>query len=87
MEINKNSNFFLDVFNNILDYNNSKVIIIFDINGDIWFGLKDLFKMLGYDAMKAITRFEIDNKYKCSYEKILKRTDIVLIYIVINSNA
>ena len=57
-------NFFLDVFNNILDYNNSKVIVIFDSDGNIWFGLKDLFKMLGYNAMKAIVRFNINDNYK-----------------------
>ena len=45
--MNKNKEqFFLDVFNNILDFNNSKVIVIFDTDGNIWFGLKDLFNLL-----------------------------------------
>ena len=30
-----NKEFFLDMFNNILDYNDSKVIIIFDSDGNI----------------------------------------------------
>jgi len=47
---NQNKGFFLDVFSGILDYSNSKVIIIFDIKGNIWFGLKDLLKMLGYTS-------------------------------------
>jgi prophage antirepressor-like protein len=54
MEKSNGSKFFLDVFNNILDYNDSKVIVIFDSNGDIWFGLKDLFKMLGYSDAKIV---------------------------------
>ena len=37
--------FFLDIFNNILDYNNNKVMIIFDGDGNIWFGLRDVMKM------------------------------------------
>ena len=39
-KIQKEKKFFLDAFNSILDYNNSKVIIIFDIDGNIWFGLR-----------------------------------------------
>lgn len=46
----KEGKFFLDVFNNILDYNESKVIVFFDTDGNIWFGLKDLLKMLGYTS-------------------------------------
>ena len=54
MDKNKEQ-FFLDVFNNILDYNNSKVIILFDIDGNIWFGFNDILKMLGYSSIdKAI---------------------------------
>lgn len=70
MEKNKNYKFFLDIFNNILDYNNSKVTVIFDINGNIWFGLKDLFRMLDYDAKKAKTRFEINLNYKKIFKEI-----------------
>jgi prophage antirepressor-like protein len=59
------------VFNNILDYNESKVIVIFDINGNIWFRLRDLFTMFGYDAKKATNRFEINLNYK-KYLKAIK---------------
>jgi prophage antirepressor-like protein len=52
--MNKDKNiedtFFLDIFNNILNYNNKNVIIIFDIYDIIWFSLKDLLKILGYSA-------------------------------------
>lgn len=35
----------------ILDFNNNKVIVIFDVDGNIWFGLKDLLRMLGYNEI------------------------------------
>jgi prophage antirepressor-like protein len=56
--------FFLDVFNNLLNFENSNVIVIFDLDGNIWFKLRDLFKMLNYDAKKAKNRFEININYK-----------------------
>ena len=55
-------NFFLDVFNNILDYNNSKVIIIFDIDSNIWFGFKDILKILEYTStIKQLQILNINN--------------------------
>ena len=69
---NSKENFFLDIFNNILNYGENKVIIIFDLDGNIWFGLKDILKMLGYDAKKAKNRFEINNDNKINYENITK---------------
>ncbi len=65
MSKSKKQSFFLDVFNNILDYNESKVIVIFDINGNIWFGLKDLLKMLGYiDVKHGIDDIKINTNFK-----------------------
>ena len=40
--------FFLDVFNQILKYGEKEIKIIFDSNGDIWFGLRDTLKVLDY---------------------------------------
>lgn len=71
--------FFLDVFNNILDFNNSKVTIIFDNDGNIWFGLKDLLKMLGYNADKARKRLEININNK-KYIKNINRDPNVPIH-------
>ena len=65
MDKNKEQ-FFLDVFNNILDYNNSKVIILFDIDGNIWFGFNDILKMLGYND---ITHTMIDMKIEKNYKE------------------
>ena len=43
--------FYLDIWNNVLDFNSNKILIIFDKNGNIWFKLKDLFKTLGYTSL------------------------------------
>ena len=67
----QNKKFFLDVFNNILDYNDSLVVVIFDINGGIWFGFSDLLKMLGYTSIdKTIQKTKINNDFKLKYNKI-----------------
>ena len=50
-----NKKIFLDIFNNILDFNDSKVIIIFDSDGNIRFVLKDLLKILGYNIVIKIS--------------------------------
>jgi prophage antirepressor-like protein len=57
--------FFLDIFNNILDYNNNKVMIIFDSYGNIWFGLRDVMKMLGYvDIINIVNNMKINDDYR-----------------------
>ena len=60
-----NKDFFLDIFNNILDYNNNKVMIIFDGDGNIWFGLRDVMKMLGYaDILNIVNNMKINEDYR-----------------------
>jgi len=55
----------LDIFNNILDYNNNKVMIIFDVDGNIWFGLRDVMKMLGYvDILNIVNNMKINDDYR-----------------------
>ena len=54
----KNS-FFLDVWNNLIKINENNVFIIFDIKGNIWFGLTDLIKALGYKSLQNIYRMNI----------------------------
>ena len=60
--------FFMEIFNDILRINNNDVVIIYDVDGNIWFGLKDIIKCLGYlNIQKAITNIKIsvDNKKIC----------------------
>lgn len=67
----KKQQFFLDVFSNILDYNKKQIIIIFDINGNIWFALRDIFKILGYTNIdKAINKMNFNNSYKEYYKNL-----------------
>jgi len=44
--------FFLDIFNKILKYGEKEISIIFDSNGDVWFGLRDTLKVLDYKNYK-----------------------------------
>lgn len=44
--------FFLDIFNQILKYGEKEIKIIFDSNGDVWFGLRDTLKVLDYKNYK-----------------------------------
>ena len=32
-----NNDFFLDIFNHLLKVNKEEILIIFDVNGNIWF--------------------------------------------------
>jgi len=57
--------FFMEIFNDILKINDTNVMIVYDVDGNIWFGLKDIIKCLGYlNIQKAITNIKIsvDNK-------------------------
>jgi hypothetical protein len=58
-------NFFLDVFNKLLKINDESIMIIFDVDGNIWFSMRDIFKSLGYSNInKAINTFNISANNK-----------------------
>ena len=62
----------MEIFNEILKINNNEIVIIYDINDNIWFALKDIIKALGYRSIEnAISTSKINNNYKKSYNKIL----------------
>ena len=68
----KNS-FFLDIFNKIIKVNENEIIIIFDKDNNIWFGLRDVLKALNYNNItNAITNINISKEYKKQYNKIHK---------------
>lgn len=49
--------FFLDIFNQLLKVNEDSILIIFDINGDVWFSLRNIFELLKYQNIdKVITK-------------------------------
>ena len=59
----QNNNFFLDIWNNLIKINEDNVFIIFDKKGNIWFGLKDLIKALGYKSLLNIYRMNIPKEF------------------------
>ena len=64
---------FIDVFNNLLKYNNQEVFIVVDKYNQIWFKLKDIIKLLGYSNVKKTLYSSIidkNNKKKYSQLKV-----------------
>ena len=63
--------FFMEIFNEILKINDNDIAILFDKKGNIWFGLRDIIKSLGYiNIENAITKIKITIDNKKSYDKI-----------------
>jgi prophage antirepressor-like protein len=67
---NKNNSFFLDIWNHLIKINESNIFIVFDIEGNIWFALKDLIKSLGYKSLLNIYKMKIPNEYINKIENI-----------------
>ena len=69
--------FFLDIFNHLLEINKNKILIIFDVNANIWFSFKDIIKSLEYvnidNAISTIT-ISKDNKIKYNQLRPLHKT-------------
>jgi prophage antirepressor-like protein len=66
----KKESFFMDIFNNIIKYNDKQIFIIFDKEGDIWFKLKDILTILDYDVKKGKNRIIINDINKKKYNEI-----------------
>ena len=65
------NNFFLDIFNKLLKINEDNIMIIFDINGDIWFKFKDVLIALGYTSItKQLNILNLNKIYMLKYYKI-----------------
>ena len=63
--------FFMEIFNEILKLNDTEIMIVYDDDGDIWFGLRDIVKALKYNNYrKAVARLKINKKYIKLYLKI-----------------
>jgi len=61
----------INIFENLLKYNNKEVFIVLDINNAIWFKLKDILKILEYSSIKkAIYNLDIDKNFKLKYKHI-----------------
>ena len=66
------NDFFLDILNCLLEVNSTKIIMVFDEKGNIWFTLKDVIKALGYSNIdNAVNTIQITPEHKQKYSKIL----------------
>jgi prophage antirepressor-like protein len=63
--------FFMEIFNEILKINDHEISIIYDIKGNIWFGLSDIIKSLDYNNYnKARKKLKINRNNVKIYLKI-----------------
>lgn len=63
--------FFMEIFNEILKLNDNEIVIVYDKEGVIWFGLRDIIKALGYtDISHARQDINIKKNNKKKYKKI-----------------
>jgi prophage antirepressor-like protein len=68
----KMANTLIDLNNNKLTFDNKEITII-NINNELWFKGNDIAKLLGYsDPNRALSQHIKKDKYKLSYENMLK---------------
>jgi hypothetical protein len=60
---NKQKIFFMEIFNNIIKVNNDQIMIIYDKEGEIWFKLKNITKLLGNAILYNLVYFCIILNY------------------------
>jgi len=66
-------NLIVDIYQNIIDINGSKIIVLIDNDNKIWFSLRQIFKILEYKNVRIeIQRIEIDDKEIITLEKLMK---------------
>ena len=71
-------NSIIDIYNNILKYNNNNIDFVIDINGLIWFKFLSICKILNYKSSKDTLRDHVfkENKIKLKDLKLIfKRTE------------
>jgi prophage antirepressor-like protein len=61
----------MDIFNNIIKYNDNDILITFDKDGNIWFGLRTILQLLNYTSIdKTIYNIIIDKSNMKKYKDI-----------------
>ena len=67
------SSLIVDIYQNIIDINGNKILVITDNDNKIWFSLRQIFKILDYKhARIEVQRIEIDDKEILTLEKLFK---------------
>jgi len=79
----------VNIFDNLLKYNDKNVFIIMDIHNNIWFKIKDVLKLLDYTGSNKFTRIKgvnDENICKMKYIYPLKKLYYFLLKIdIINA--
>ena len=66
-------NLIVDIYQNIIDINGKKILVLIDNDNKIWFSLRQIFKILEYKNVRIeIQRIEIDDKEILTLENLLK---------------
>jgi len=66
-------NLIVDIYQNIIDINGNKILILTDNDNKIWFSLRQILNTLEYKNVKAeIKRLEIDDKELLDLETLLQ---------------
>ena len=65
-------NLIVDIYQNIIDINGNKILVLIDTDNKIWFSLRQIFKILEYKNVRIeIQRIEIDDKEILTLEKLM----------------
>lgn len=62
----------IDVYNNILEYNNSKINIIFDNSNTLWFSAIGVASALAYDDTNRAIDMHVSDEYKKQFSELKK---------------
>ena len=63
----------VDIYQNIIDINGNKILVLIDNDNKIWFSLRQIFKILEYKNVRIeIQRIEIDDNEILTLEKLMK---------------
>jgi len=65
-------NLIVDIYENIIDINGNKILVLTDNNNKIWFSIRQILNTLEYKNIKAeIKRIEFDDKEILTLEKLI----------------
>ena len=65
-------NTYIDLYNHIIKFNNSEIVIVFDEEGNSWFHVRSIAKALEYVNFKQAIRINIPTKYKRRLDEIIR---------------
>ena len=60
----------VDIYNGVLKYNDSDIVIVIDDNNEIWFYAKQVAKILGYKSIYEIIKSHVDPINKVTYGSV-----------------